>query len=426
MIRRIFEYLTNCGQPVYLVGGSLRQWLLDKPVKDYDFVVPKGAIRLAYQLADYFRLDCFPLDRERDMARVVMGDLVLDFAPYGKDLSTDLQARDLSINAMACPVDVQLLSADPAQIESVIIDPCGGLKDLRQGLVRGVSVDNFLADPLRMLRVYRFAAVLNFKIEPETESWVQQHADQLKQVAMERMLQELLPIVLLPQAASWVFQLSIQGLLKAMLPTQVDCEQMTAFETLSARRSTAENQTYLMSPLASQRPRLFAFKLGTLILNPQGSRGLSGLKNLLETLTLSRKECESLLRWQALSPQLLKLFEVDGPVERFHLFRQAQEDIYGLVLLARLWLAQAKVQGSEDLLDELLIQWQDPDNQIAHPRQWLDGHELIKELKLRPGPGIGQLLLAIQEAQACGKVGDKSEALAYARTLSLENGLMLG
>jgi tRNA nucleotidyltransferase (CCA-adding enzyme) len=420
MIQKVFAYLAAAGQPVYLVGGSLRQRLLNKPIKDYDFIVSQGAIRLAYRLADHFRLDCFPLDRERDMARVVLQDCTLDFAPYGKDLSLDLQARDLSLNAMACLVDIEFLSADEALLESRLIDPCHGLHDLRLGLIKGLSKSNFQADPLRLLRVYRFAASLNFKIEAETENWVVQCAPLLQQVAMERVLQELVPILLQSQSAQWLQRLKTVGLMAQILPVELLLSQLQHFETMSASDLLDKTEAYLEQSLSAQRPLLIAFKLALVLLNPRPKHKMSSLQDHLDPLTLSRKEIELILLWQRLTPQLLKLLEPgqDTAVTRFHLFRQAKGDILGLLLLAEVWRQMEGIDCPLDLLEHLLEQWLDPDNQIAHPRQLLDGHRLIQELELRPGPQIGQLLLAVQEAQACGKVVNSQEALAYARTLS--------
>ncbi|HEY9838907.1 MAG TPA: hypothetical protein V6D23_00525 [Candidatus Obscuribacterales bacterium] len=411
---RIFAFLEAQPMPVYLVGGSLRQLLLGLDVKDYDFVVPDHATRLAYKLADHFHLSCFPLDRERDMARVVLPDLVLDFAPYGTDLNQDLRLRDLSLNAMACPVTSRILSAGRDELETQLIDPCGGRQDLRMGLIRGVSRANFEADPLRLLRVYRFAASLDFQVEGETESWVGQLAPLLRQVAAERILAELEQILLKPKAAGWLERM--QGLsLLFFLPPDLLLEQLRCYEHLSSQHP-ADVLSYLKQTMAAQRPRLFVLKLALLLLDPVGSRGQSSLQQL-EALTLSRRELDSLLLWQRLISMLQTLLAgmADPIALRFELYRQAQTEILGLLLLAQIWCQLGQLEDNCGWLELLQSEWLDPDNQVAHPRRLLEGKGLMQALQLKPGPVIGRLLLSIQLAQARGLVTSETQALDFAR-----------
>lgn len=416
----VFAWLSAQPFPVYLVGGSLRQWLLDKPTKDYDFVVTKAATRLAYKLGDHFRASCFPLDKERDMARVVLGDTWFDFAPCGEDLNQDLMARDLSINAMACPVDklgILHQTTDKATVSDFLLDPSEGLSDLKQGLVRGIAKANFEADPLRLLRIFRFAAKLDFTIEAETLEWACQLSPLLAHVAKERCLAELSQTLLVPSAAPWIQALIDQGLFRILLPFQVDVHSLACFESLSRDRPadpSPDIKAYLNEALNAERPRLFVFKLSTLLLGSQNGDRLSAAQASLEALTLSRREIDSLLKWERLLPQLAAL-DITDPVARFHLFRQTGNDVLGLYLLASIRQQRGCPLVPEAALSALLAEWRDPDSQVAHPRQLLDGRLLQQELDIRPGPQIGKLLLAIQEAQARGAVTNQAEAVAHAR-----------
>lgn len=426
LLAEVFAYLETEAEDVYLVGGSLRQLLLGKPVKDYDFVVPSQAIQLAKKLARRFKLSFFPLDKERDMARVILPQVELDFAPYGENLASDLRLRDITINAMACPVTKALLTRhvqDGLADEFIagLSDPCQGLSDLRQGLIRGVSYDNFVADPLRLLRVYRFAARLDFRIDAQTETWVKELAPKLKQVASERILQEFQQILSGAASAAWLRQMEDVGLL-ACLPSPRFFDALEAFEAMSSEQkyvySGAEREAksaYLEAILAAGRPRLFVVKLASLCLSADRSSGRS--LDLLTALTLSRKELDSLLLWQKWTGALLDLLEqpMDPIGQRFELFRHCKQDILGLVLLGRVWCHLGLSEDRTGQLDILWQEWLNPANPIAHPPLLLDGNQLMQKLQLKPGPLLGQLLLAIQRQQAYGRLHDQSEALGFAR-----------
>ena len=168
-----------------LVGGAVRDALLQRlgPYPDLDLVVPEGAIKLCQRLAKKHRGTSVVLDSERDMARLVLGPWSLDLAAQeGPDLSSDLQRRDYSINALALPLS-------PG---SVLLDPTGGLGDLAKRQLRALSEANLLADPLRLLRGPRLAAELTFTLESNTAALIGRHCAALRQVAAERVLACLL------------------------------------------------------------------------------------------------------------------------------------------------------------------------------------------------------------------------------------------
>ena len=94
-----------CGE-IYLVGGAIRDFYLRKEVRDLDFVVKKGAIKAAKNIADFFNGDFYILDQKRGTARALLAvdekELRIDFALFnGKSIDDDLKKRDFTINAMA-------------------------------------------------------------------------------------------------------------------------------------------------------------------------------------------------------------------------------------------------------------------------------------------------------------------------------------
>ena len=134
--------------PLYLVGGVVRDAYLRRPTTDIDIAVDGDAVGLARRVADWLGGDIFVMDRERGVARVLATRaderLSLDFARFrGHTLEQDLQDRDFTMNAMAVDLHGDL---------QVLIDPLGGLTDLRRKVLRCCSSRSFADDPVRMLR----------------------------------------------------------------------------------------------------------------------------------------------------------------------------------------------------------------------------------------------------------------------------------
>ena len=163
---------------VYLVGGAVRDRLLDLPVKDRDYVVV-GATPAQMEARGFKPVGAdFPVflhpdtKEEYALARTERksGHGYKGFTVYATPavtLEDDLRRRDLTINAMAEAED------------GALIDPFGGAEDLRQGLLRHVS-PAFVEDPVRVLRVARFAARYaewNFRVADETRGLMRRMAE---------------------------------------------------------------------------------------------------------------------------------------------------------------------------------------------------------------------------------------------------------
>ena len=146
--------------PLYLTGGAVRDWLAGKLSRDLDFTLPAGAGNLARRLASRLGAAFVALDSEHDVARVVWRDLQLDFAGFREGTTTiaeDLGKRDFTINALALPLE---LAGGQCRQGSDLLDPTNGLADLRAGIIRATNPEVFEADPLRLVRAYRFFAAL--------------------------------------------------------------------------------------------------------------------------------------------------------------------------------------------------------------------------------------------------------------------------
>jgi tRNA nucleotidyltransferase (CCA-adding enzyme) len=176
---------------IYSVGGAIRDELLGLPVKDRDYVVvgssPEEMVRRGFRpVGKDFPVFLHPRTHEeyalarteRKVARGYRGFEI--YAAPEVTLQEDLARRDLTINAIAKDADGN------------IIDPFGGVADLEEGVLRHVG-PAFVEDPVRVLRVARFAARFGFRIAPETLELMRQmvHNGEVEALVAERVWQEL-------------------------------------------------------------------------------------------------------------------------------------------------------------------------------------------------------------------------------------------
>jgi poly(A) polymerase len=198
---------------IYLVGGAVRDLMLNRPVVDFDFVLAAKAIASARKVANALDADFYLLDESRDAARVLVTEgerkIKLDFISFqGAELNADLVARDLTINAMA------LSLAEPDRL----VDPTGGAADLRTRTVRSASPSSFASDPVRILRAVRMAVSFGFSFEKQTLALMRASIPGLAQVSPERMRGEIFRLLELPKLPTALRILDQIGALSAVLP----------------------------------------------------------------------------------------------------------------------------------------------------------------------------------------------------------------
>lgn len=207
---------------LWLVGGVVRDVLLNRRLHDIDFVVQGDALALARAVANQLQAAFYPLDAERGVGRVIVtqpeGRLTLDFAALrGDTLEADLRARDFTVNAMAATVTAP----------EVLIDPLEGYNDLRTRTLRACSDSALASDPVRGIRAVRLAAQLDFKIEKATRSAVRAQAQALKHVSAERRRDEFIRCLAGPRPATALRALDLLGLLDACLPELLTLKGVT-------------------------------------------------------------------------------------------------------------------------------------------------------------------------------------------------------
>ena len=256
--------LQGAGHQAFLVGGCVRDMMRGASPKDFD--VATSALPAEVQKA-FKRV--IPTGIQHGTVTVLVGNdhqvEVTTFRTEGayldgrrpenvefhSDVEADLSRRDFTINAMALDPFTQRL-----------VDPFGGREDLERRVVRCVrsALERFTEDGLRCLRAVRFATVLDFTLDPQTEAAIPPTVGIFKKVAMERMREEFLKILLAPQAVRGLTLLQSTGLLGAFLPEA----QGGRFEAVAAAPVDVDTRlAVLLAEAAAPLPALERLKLPT-------------------------------------------------------------------------------------------------------------------------------------------------------------------
>jgi poly(A) polymerase len=471
-------FFDSQGVDAYVAGGCLRDALLSRPAQDVDLSVAGDPLDLGRRLADVLGGAFVPLHEEFSIARVVLrdedGSHSIDLLPVRGGMESDLAARDFSINAMAMPLAPFLEGK-----RSPLIDPCGGQRDLDLRLVRALSDDVFRCDPLRLLRAVRLCAELDFSLEMETAAQARRDTSLLSQAAPERQRDELLRILDSPRAAAGLRLADELGLLEQLLPEltaargaeqppehhwdvfQHSLEAVAALDALLTPEEPADRhwvplwrhlwaemkelpevEKHFGEEASPGHGRVGVLKLGGLlhdIAKPEtrtiddkgrmrffghAREGAAKVGPILRRLRFSGAEVRLV---EAMVREHLRPLQIaqDGPPSRRALFRYFRDcgdvaiDVLFLSLADHLATVGPRVEwggwrGHVAVVKHILMQRFAEEPLMAPPRL-LTGHELMEALGLSPGPLVGQLLAAVEEAQGAGEVRSREEALALAR-----------
>lgn len=216
------------GQELRVVGGTVRDLILDRPTSDFDFVTEGSGLLLAEQLKEKLgKRARVTLFRNFGTAQVKYRGLELEFVgarreSYRADsrnpiveegsFDDDEKRRDFTINALSITLN--------GPRKGILHDPFGGLEDLERGLIR-TPLDpdvTFSDDPLRMMRAVRFAAQLGFTVPEDIKEAIRRNSDRLKIVSMERVTTEFLKIMASRKPSVGLGLMQETGLMPLYLP----------------------------------------------------------------------------------------------------------------------------------------------------------------------------------------------------------------
>jgi tRNA nucleotidyltransferase/poly(A) polymerase len=423
LVAEIGRRVAARASPAYFVGGCVRDMLRGERVKDLDFVVTGDTHALGRSLANAYHGHVFWLREEEGVARVLLPEqdgLQIDLTVLRGALEEDLLARDLTINAMASP------AAEGLRAEAPVLDPAGGRADLASGTLRFVSPSAPERDPLRTLRALRFRWKLGFQLLPETAELIRRCVPLLERVSSERVRDELFQLLAMPGAGEALADCLNFGMARWLVGREVEFGEedglpspaarvrklQALLEELRLRCSQAVweelEQLLATEPTSPRRRRevlLWAAALQPLlpVVEPVAagrSLALSGEERQLLAKGLAAAECVR---------GLIRQWPPPGHA-RLRLHRRARPAGPEAVLLA------AAVDGWADahsvLLEDALERHLRPEPPL------LSGADVMRILRIKPGPVVGRVLEALEEARADGAVGTAAEAVEWVRSRS--------
>lgn len=399
----------------FMVGGAVRDAILgrNRDYLDLDFIVPGDAVKVAKQIAKEYKAGFVLLDAERDIARVVFANATVDFAKQdGDSLKSDLQRRDFTINAIAYnPYNHQF------------IDPLGGCQDITSGILRMISPHNLQEDPLRLMRAYRQAAQLDFKIEPNTQAVIRSLALELSKVASERIRVEVSYLLSSNNGTFWLIQAWEDGLLTRFF-------QNSNYQSL--QKLNAVEKAYI---LIGEKWDKLASELQKPLRNTMKTSGLSIAKlaclvncenlDLVEEellqLTYSRLESRAVITVLKLLPKITSINNlINISIREQYLFFQEISILFPVVLILAIAENIIAQETSTEILriyEPLINRYLNDQDLVAHPHPLLTGNDIMKALQIPASPKVGELLTEIAVAQAEGIISNLEEAIAYANKL---------
>lgn len=203
------DFLDVIPEVTYLVGGALRDLLLGRTPADIDLLVVGDIRRAAQHIAHRAGGRIVDIGKKGfTVKRIVSPETTIDITPLNHStIEDDLLQRDFTINAMAYAVHSRAL-----------IDCTGGMRDMRQKIIRLVSTTALEKDPVRLVRAYRMAASFEFSIDAGTRRAISRRRQLVNTVAGERIWAELVKIFNTSQSGAVIRGMADSGLLTAIFP----------------------------------------------------------------------------------------------------------------------------------------------------------------------------------------------------------------
>ena len=441
---RVIQLIKSCDEDIYLVGGVVRDFLLGKNTFDKDIIV-KSAEEFASRFANDNDGTFIELDKENKIYRVVLSDKVnyIDVTE-ADDIEQDLKRRDFTINSIA----VNLKNDE-------IIDVTGGRLDLERGIIRSISEDNLVDDPLRILRGYRFAATLGFEIESETQRQIDKHLDLILEPARERITYEIMKLFDGKYTASVL--LKADKLIEKIYPVFADVKKVpkNTHHHLDLYEHSVEtvNQIQLLyetadsvirehlekidfggfSRLAHLKLASFFHDIGkfsTWTIEGERHRfikhddvGSKMAKEILKQNKFSKKQIEYIANMIKNHIYPSQVVSSENVTEKIYMryIRKMGDNVIDNILLAKAdrlsargpAITEAIVKENIDNLDKLLDYYIAIKDSLKPLPKLLSGDEIMELKNIPQSPKLGEIITALKNEQLEGNIVSKDDAINF-------------
>ena len=451
---------------IYVVGGTVRDFLMGKVSYDRDLIVVDiDAKDFAHKLNKIFNSTLITLDEENKIYRLVLKDSenihnpeMIDITnPVEGSLERDLMRRDLTINAIAANIKT-----------GEVVDLFGGITDIMNKRLNYIEEVNFKDDPLRLLRVYRFQAVLGFELGADTIHAVCKYSDLILKPAKERILYELMKLFSGAYSDVALLNMNKTWLLEEIFPAVKEMKQVppNTHHHLDLLHHSVETvkQIQLLYEAADDRvkqhldkydfggfSRLAHLKLAGFlhdigkfstwtIDNETGrhrfikhdSVGADMVKPLLKSLTSSNKQIKYISEMikNHIYPSALMKDEDINEKAMMRYLRKLGDNVVDNIILAKADRLSARgeaiteemVENNIANLDRLIKFYFESLDKLAPLPKLLDGNEIIEILQISPGKELGQIINNLNEAQLDGEITTKDEAVQFIKNYKFKKG----
>lgn len=463
-IRAVFDAVSSIGAKAYLVGGTLRNLVLSRPLGfDYDIALDRKVVDMANLLGARLKGSPFLLDKGHGSYRITVkqenGMFNIDLSPYnGKDILEDLDNRDFTINAMAVDISALFKNRDVD-----LIDIFSGQTDAENKIIREIKPEIFDDDPLRLLRAVRLSAQYGLTIDKETERRIKTKAELLTASSWERIRDEFFFILECPESVNYLKRLYELSLLHEIIPEIRGWSDLADYNLIYHAFKTLEQGERLIGNLKAFVPEFtgsiensFQMLLGnvskkglfklTLFIHDAGKpatikqegerirfighevEGEGASKRIGRRLKLSRAAAAFIARLVRNHHRVFNLASLERLTDRSkaHLFRDmggsAAGDSDGLFLLL-LSLADARATRDGDDLElasfiKSLIDFYYKIYAVKRPRPILNGNEVMEIFGIPEGVAVGRILRKLAEAEGEGVIKNKRDAVNFIKDLS--------
>lgn len=435
--------LANCmGANLYLVGGTIRNFILKRKIQDLDLIIDVKGEKYAHCLASKLKSKLIILGKEKFQTfRIPSGGFYIDIWDLkGEPLREDLWRRDFTINSIA----YHLQSGE-------WIDPTNGFADLKSKTIRWVSPSVFEEDPLRILRAFRFLATFkNFSIEEGTLKGIVSASHLIGKVASERILYELdlifsqknlQRILLLMDEAKILyflfpevhnlknidqnfhhpdnaFEHTLNSLFFKEKGLQWLYKNLERFKKLSPEEELDLSYAILFHDIGKFSTR--TERGGKIHFYGHEKAGETLTRDILFRLKFSnaRKERICNLVKNHMRPLIIIL---NGSSEKAirHFIHLCGENLRNqLALFLCDHLSKGKNEDiATNFLQKLWQIYRKEGKKILNPRKIISGEEVMKLFNIPPSEEVGKILNAVLRKQISGEIKNRRDALRYLKEL---------
>lgn len=448
------KIITSFDNEIYLVGGTVRDFYLGNESVDRDIIVMDEDARVfALKLAEFFNATFVPLDEENKIYRLVMSDKInyIDITnPIENSLEKDLMRRDLTINAIA----VNIRSGE-------IVDISGGVTDIKNGCINYVNELNFVDDPLRLLRVYRFQAMYGFELAPETISAVCRYSHLIHKPAAERINYELMKLFNGEFAHVALENMNKTWILEEIFPIVKELKQVPpnshhhldlfhhSIETVKQVQnlynvSSDEVKEHLnkiefggFSRLAHLKLAAFLHDIGkfsTWTIEEGKHRFIKhddvGAKmslKILKDLHFSNKQADyisSMIKYHIYPSHVMTSPQITEKIMMRYVRKMDKNSIDAVILAQADRLSARGPEITDEIVERnisslnMLLRFYLEARETLKPLpKLLTGDEVMTLLNIKPSRKLGEIMNALHEAQISGDVTSKEHAVDFVKKL---------